>query len=246
MCLIALAYDPLASHQLIVTANRDEFHARPTTSANFWTDRPSILAGRDLQGGGTWMGVDRSGRFAALTNYTEPTPDPIPQTTRGDLITQFLVGEQSAKAYMTSLTGTADDYRGFNLLLMDDEGLYYFNNRLKLHERLEPGTYALSNRYLDCDWPKVKRTREALRQCVQSSAPLDLEALCDIMQAKGDGRPHSQPFITDDLYGTRATTAIIISADSNVHFLEKNYLESGNPGPVNAYSFPVVARQDRE
>ena len=165
MCLIALAYDPLASHQLIVTANRDEFHARPTTSANFWTDQPSILAGRDLQGGGTWMGVDRSGRFAALTNYTEPTPDPLPQTTRGDLITQFLVGEQSAKAYMASLTGTADDYRGFNLLLMDDEGLFYFNNRLKLHERLEPGTYALSNRYLDCDWPKVKRTREELRQC---------------------------------------------------------------------------------
>ncbi len=74
MCLIALAYDPLASDQLIVTANRDEFHARPTTSANFWTDQPSILAGRDLQGGGTLMGVDRSGRFAALTNYTEPTP----------------------------------------------------------------------------------------------------------------------------------------------------------------------------
>ncbi|MEK9592239.1 MAG: NRDE family protein, partial [Gammaproteobacteria bacterium] len=168
------------------------------------------------------------------------------QTTRGDLITQFLVGEQSAKAYMTSLARTADDYRGFNLLLMDEEGLYYFNNRLKLHQRLEPGTYALSNRYLDCNWPKVKSTRKALSQCVQSSAPLDLEALCDIMQAKGDGRPHSQPFITDDLYGTRATTAIIISADSNVHLLEKNYLESGKPGPVNAYSFPVVARQDRE
>ena len=192
------------------------------------------------------MGVDRSGRFAALTNYTEPTPDPLPQTTRGDLITQFLIGEQSAKAYMTSLARTADDYRGFNLLLMDEEGLYYFNNRLKLHQRLEPGNYALSNRYLDCDWPKVTRTREALRQCVQSSGPINLEALCDIMQAKGDGRPHSQPFITDDRYGTRATTAIIVSADNNVHLLEKNYLENGKPGPVNAYSFPVVARQDRE
>ena len=140
MCLIALAYDPLASDQLIVTANRDEFHARPTTGANFWADQPSILAGRDLQGGGTWMGVDRRGRFAALTNYTEPAPDPLPQTTRGDLITQFLIGEQPAKAYMASLASTADDYRGFNLLLMDEEGLYYFNNRLKLHKRLEPGT----------------------------------------------------------------------------------------------------------
>ena len=245
MCLIALAYDPLASDQLIVTANRDEFHARPTTGANFWTDQPSILAGRDLQGGGTWMGVDRSGRFAALTNYTEPTPDPLPQTTRGDLITQFLVGGQSARAYMASLVSTADDYRGFNLLLMDKEGLYYFNNRLKLHQRLEPGTYALSNRYLDCDWPKVQSTREALRQCVQAAAPLNLEALSEIMLARGDARPHSQPFITDNLYGTRATTAIIISANSGVRFLEKNYLESGKLGPVSAYSFPVVARQDR-
>ena len=191
------------------------------------------------------MGVDRRGRFAALTNYAEAAPDPIPQTTRGDLITQFLIGGQPAKAYMASLASTADDYRGFNLLLMDEEGLYYFNNRLKLHQRLEPGTYALSNRYLDCDWPKVQSTREALRQCVQAAAPLNLEALSEIMQARGDARPHSQPFITDNLYGTRATTAIIISANSGVRFLEKNYLESGKLGPVSAYSFPVVARQDR-
>ena len=146
---------------------------------------------------------------------------------------------------MASLVSTADDYRGFNLLLMDEEGLYYFNNRLKLHKRLEPGTYALSNRYLNCDWPKVQSTREALRQCVQTAAPLNLEALSEIMQAKGDARPHSRPFITDNLYGTRATTAIIINANSGVRFLEKNYLESGKLGPVSAYSFPVVARQDR-
>ena len=85
MCLIALAYDPLASNQLIVTANRDEFHARPTKGANFWADQPSILAGRDLQGGGTWMGVDRSGRFAALTNYTEPDPRSTPPNHAGRL-----------------------------------------------------------------------------------------------------------------------------------------------------------------
>ena len=147
---------------------------------------------------------------------------------------------------MTSLASTADDYRGFNLLLMDEEGLYYFNNRLKLHKRLEPGIYALSNRYLDCDWPKVQSTKEALGQCVQSAVPLNLEALCDIMQAKGDSRPHSQPFIIDDLYGTRATTAVVISADNDIRFLEKNYLECGKPGHVSAYSFPVVSPQDHE
>ena len=120
-----------------------------------------------------------------------------------------------------------------------DGGPLLFQQPAQAASAPEPGTYALSNRYLDCDWPKVQSTREALRQCVQSNFPLNLEALCDIMQAKGDARPHSQPFITDDLYGTRATTTIIISADNKVHLLEKNYLASGKPGPVNAYPFPL-------
>ncbi len=246
MCLIAFAYQPNLDHQLVVAANRDEFHERPTAQASFWSTAPNILAGRDLQGGGTWMAVDRAGRFAALTNYSEPVPDPLPTTTRGELITNFLSAEVSAEHYLALITDHAQDYRGFNLLLMDQTGFFYFNNRLNLSKRLSPGYYALSNRYLDCDWPKVTFTRDAIEAALIKPEALTLETLLAMMQNNDANAPHSNPFITDGHYGTRATTGLIIHASGEIKFKEQIFHSYGKPGSVNAFSFPVEDLPGRE
>ena len=246
MCLIAFAYQPNLDHQLVVAANRDEFHERPTAQASFWSTAPNILAGRDLQGGGTWMAVDRAGRFAALTNYSEPVPDPLPTTTRGELITNFLNADVPAEHYLASIEGRAQDYRGFNLLLMDPTGLFYFNNRLNLSKRLSPGYYALSNRYLDCDWPKVTFTRGAIETALIKPEALTLETLMAMMQSNDADAPHSDPFITDGHYGTRATTGLIIDAYGTINFKEQVFHRHGKPGTATAFSFPVADLPDRE
>lgn len=246
MCLIALAYQPNEDHQLVVAANRDEFHERPTASASFWPSEPNILAGRDLQGGGTWMAVDRKGRFAALTNYSEPTPDPLPPTTRGELITNFLSETVSAKHYLTSISNRAQDYRGFNLLLMDESGLFYFNNRLNESRQLPPGFYGISNRYLDCNWPKVNSTRLAMEHALTAPDEVSLDGLLAIMKGNGQTAPFSDPFITDTHYGTRATTSLMILSSGEVHFKEQGYLAKGQPGLTSAFSFPVADRQGLE
>jgi len=246
MCLIAFAYQPNIDHQLVVAANRDEFHERPTAQASFWPTAPNILAGRDLRGGGTWMAVDRAGRFAALTNYSEPVPDPLPSTTRGELITNFLTGNVSAEEYLASITNRAQDYRGFNLLLMDHTGFFYFNNRLNLSKRLSPGYYALSNRYLDCDWPKVTFTRGAIEAALSEPEALTLETLLAMMRSNDANAPHSDPFITDGHYGTRATTGVIIQASGVINFKEQVFHRHGQRGDATAFSFPVAAPPDRE
>lgn len=167
MCLILFAYRMHPRLPLVVAANRDEFHARPSSAAGWWPDSDGVYAGRDLQDGGTWVGVHRGGRFAAVTNFAEEPPPPsAAKRSRGELTTNFLRGGASPAAYLDEIAGRAQQYRGFNLLLGDFAGpvptLHFFGNRDGGPRELPPGVYGMSNDVLDCDWPKVNSGKRAV------------------------------------------------------------------------------------
>jgi uncharacterized protein with NRDE domain len=164
MCLLIFAHQVLPDVPLLVAANRDEFHSRPTAASDFWPERPQLLAGRDLLQGGTWMGVTRSGRFAAVTNYRDPARTAAAPRSRGELPLGFLAGAQTPEDFLREVAARARDYAGFNLLVGDRHALWYFTNSASMAPRLLPaGIYGLSNASLDTPWPKVERGKALLK-----------------------------------------------------------------------------------
>ncbi len=161
MCLIVLNWQPGAETSLQVWANRDEFRARPAQATAFWPEAPQVLAGRDELAGGTWMGVTRHGRFAAITNFRDPQQS-AGSRSRGQLVADFLTGQQSAAEYAQQVQASGQDYTGFSLLIADADTLYFVSNRLQQPQALVPGWYGLSNALLDSPWPKL--------QCLKSLA----------------------------------------------------------------------------
>jgi uncharacterized protein with NRDE domain len=225
-----------------VAANRDEFYARPTAPAAWWSDAPGVLAGRDLQEGGTWMGVTRAGRFAAITNYREMTP-PRTAPSRGDLVADFLRGGMESRAYADDVAARGAAYNGFNLLVGDEHGVFYVSNRAEGVHRLQPGVYGLSNALLDTPWPKVQRARAAMQSALSSPEADGWESglwemLGDRVLAADDHLPDtgvgadrerllSAPFISSDVYGTRASTVLTIGRDGEVTFVERTVTPDG-------------------
>ena len=231
MCLIAFSWQPQQG-RLLLLANRDEFYARPTLPADWWPDLPNIWAGRDQEAGGTWLGVNRSGRFAALTNVREAQLQKG-QRSRGELVTHFLTSSLSPQAYLAQVLRQGEDYAGFNLLLGDmtepakvgdsDMGqLWYGGNRKGAEARLlAPGHYGLSNAQLNTPWPKLVRLKEGLSQlnCADEAAAFAL--LDDNQPAAVKTLPNtgvspelelllSSAFIHSPEYGTRAQTRLCI------------------------------------
>lgn len=245
MCLILFAHGVHRDYPLVLAANRDEFYERPTAPAAFWVEAPQVLAGRDLQAGGTWLGVTRSGRWAALTNFRDP-PTPRPgRPSRGMLVAGFLTGDTTPEEYLAAVSADAERYDGFNLLVGVESGVHYFGNRMPgaaAPRRLEPGVYGLSNHLLDTPWPKVARGRRRLAELLETGAPAPealLEILYDMEIAPLQTRPDtgvgaewervlSAAFVTTPTYGTRASTALIIDRESRLTFAERSF----RPGPV--------------
>lgn len=247
MCLILLAYKHHPHFRLIVAANRDEFYDRPTAPVDFWpidlcNDAPQLLAGKDLKNGGTWMGVSRSGRFAALTNYREPGEQRRDAPSRGALVRDFLLGRESGRSYMTALRSEAERHNGFNLIVDDGEALFWFCNRGGGMRELPPGVYGLSNRHLDTPWPKVEKGKAGFSRVIDSSllerAALDEAALLDLLADQerppddrlpdtgvglGRERMLSPIFITSDVYGTRSSSVLRVGNDGAVRFTERNF-----------------------
>lgn len=239
MCLILLAYRQHTDYRLVLTANRDEFYERPTAALHFWEDYPLVLAGRDLEQLGTWMGITRSGRFAAITNYREAIA-PIANTpSRGNLVADFLTGTASPERYLQNILLKADQYSGFNLILGDAQTLYYFGNRDGCIRMLEPGLYGLSNRLLDTDWPKVRAGKTQLAAALQSNdgdpSRIDFQPLMALLQNQESVPDHQLPqtgvgiekermlapaFITSPDYGTRSSSILLISQNNQVYFRE--------------------------
>jgi uncharacterized protein with NRDE domain len=192
MCLILLAWETDAEHPLVVAANRDEFHGRPAAPAAFWDDHPGILAGRDLEARGTWMGISRGGRFAAVTNY-RGAREPRAAESRGNLVSRFLGGTQKPEGYVRAVAEKAASYSGFNLLVSDGAELWWMSNRDGAPRRLEPGIYGLGNALLDS--PDVEPRKRGFAQ--RLSAGIAMEPLFSVL---------SEARILDPVYGTRCST----------------------------------------
>jgi uncharacterized protein with NRDE domain len=237
MCLILFVYRVHPDYPLVLLANRDEFYARATTPLSFWADAPDILAGRDQVGGGTWMGIARSGRFAALTNYRDPT-QPTAGPSRGVLVADFLRGTESGIQYLEHLASSASSYAGFNLIVGDARGFYYYSNRGPDPVPILPGVHGLSNALLDTPWPKVRRGKDALKTALASMETPDASALMRILQEReiapdselpdtGVGeeleRVLSPVFITSPRYGTRSSTVLTVAASGVVGFHEHSH-----------------------
>lgn len=237
MCLIALAWQVHPDYPLIVAANRDEFHARATAPARFWAEAPALLAGRDLAAGGTWMGVTRSGRFAALTNVREPGQAQGSRS-RGLLVSEYLLSEMEPLAYAETVMAAGGDYSGFNLLVADGDTLVACSNRGTPPTVLAPGVYGLSNHLLDSPWPKVVRAREALRaQAGEPTVEGLLRLLADDAAAPDEELPDtgvgldlerllSSPFIRSAAYGTRSSTVLLAGRD-RIRLVEQGFGPEG-------------------
>ena len=236
MCLILFAVNPNSRYRLIVAANRDELYARPTRTAGFWDSHPHLLAGQDENMGGTWLGVNRKGAFAAVTNFMETPAEPPPPRSRGDLPTEFLLTHPDPNAYLESVSSRGDAYKGFNLVVANQDNCCYYGNRAGAPRVLGDGYYGLSNQILDCDWPKVVDGRARLTEIV-STVDEPSEALFSLLLGQGDDRKFSNSFIAADTYGTRAATVVLIGTGGDVVFEERNFGANGAPAASNRYQF---------
>ena len=223
MCLILLAWRVDAEYPLVVAANRDEFHARPASAAAFWTDRPSLLAGRDLLAGGTWMGVARSGRFAAVTNY-RGAQEPSAAHSRGALVTGFLQDGQAPATYMESVSEESNSYSGFNLLAADGQELWWMSNRGGAPRRLEPGIYGLGNTLLDA--PEVNEARRRFGESLEGGPAV--ETLFGVL---------APARIVNAKYGTRCSTVLLRGEDRRIRYAERSFSENGAEQDTLQYEF---------
>jgi len=251
MCLILFAYRQRDDYPLILIANRDEYYARPTRNAHWWRDAP-VLAGRDLEAGGTWLGISRGGRLAAVTNVREPGGMQAGKISRGELTREFLGGTTGTAAYLDAIAARANDYAGFNLLLGDIDDLRFFSNRGGGAQRVEPGVHGISNGSFDEPWPKLESGKAELAELLQTD--IDWHGLMEILTDHRIAEDHRLPstgvpldvermlssrFIRSPEYGTRACTVLLIGADGRVTFREQNFGVQGNPGELVEESFAI-------
>jgi uncharacterized protein with NRDE domain len=234
MCLIVFAWRPGHAQPLIVAANRDEFYARPSLPLAQWPEAPHVHAGRDLEAGGTWLGIGASGRFAALTNIRDPQQPPA-RKSRGELVARFLTGDASIDDYLSDVVGSSAEYAGFNLLLGNSHELWHFNAQMSEPVMLESGVYGLSNAGLDTPWPKLLKAKTALSGVLDDPTPARLLGLLsDAQVAPSAELPDtgvglatetllSSVFIASQSYGTRASTALIVQADGTRRMVERSF-----------------------
>jgi len=239
MCLIVFAWRPEHGQPLIVAANRDEFYTRPTQALGRWPET-QVHAGRDLEAGGTWLGVGANGRFAALTNIRRPG-QLIGSRSRGELVAQFLAGEMSAEGYAAEVSQRSAEYTGFNLLLRDGQRLAYVSSATPDPVWLPAGVYGLSNAGLDTAWPKLTKTRSAMAAGLDDySIPGLLELLADARPAPTAELPDtgvgqatetllSSVFIASPNYGTRASTVVVMGEDGTAQMVERSFGVNGVP-----------------
>jgi uncharacterized protein with NRDE domain len=257
MCLVLLVHDLHPRFRLIVAANRDEFYDRPTAAARHWRDAPTVLAGRDLRAGGTWLGLDRAGRFAAVTNFRQGQREPAARRSRGHLVSDYLTGDIGLPSYMNRVKRDAALYNGFNLLAADARAVMYFSNREGEVRDLAPGVYGLSNHLLDTPWPKVTAGKAALKALTrEASVPVLMaelfELLSDRAQAADDRLPAtgigaewerllSSAFIASAGYGTRSSTVVLLARDGKLAFVERSFGANGDLAGEVRYELAGVA-----
>lgn len=257
MCLVVFGFKAHPAFRLVLAANRDEFHGRPAEPMHWWPDRPDILAGRDLQAGGTWLGISRSGLLATVTNYREDLQRQHRGRSRGELVTGFLTGEGTDPLrYCRDIE--PGDFAGFSLLAMAGETAAYVSNRGDEARELAPAVYGLSNASLDTPWNKVVRSKAALLSLLQQNdQPLaDPEPLFHMLRDAepaptddyaGTGLPPdlaravSAPFISTPDYGTRCSTVVLVTSSGTVEVFERRFDRFGRLAGESGFHFETVA-----
>jgi uncharacterized protein with NRDE domain len=256
MCLIAWNWQPASPTPLLLIANRDEFYARPTEALHGWPDAP-ILAGRDLQAGGTWLGISRSGRLAALTNHRDPANVKTDAPSRGQLVSGFLNSSTSARDYLDTLARSADRYNPFNLLVFDGAHLMGLESRHAKVMAMQPGIGAVSNADFLTPWPKLAHLSGSLQKLLAQQHPSDEQLLTLLhnprLAADADlpatgiplalERALSAAFVALPDYGTRACSVVRFEAD-HISFLEQGFDAHGSTGIRQlTASVPTPSRQ---
>ena len=252
MCLLVFAWQSHPRYPLVLAGNRDEFHARPAAAAAWWPSPAGVLAGRDLQAGGTWLGIHRDGRFAVVTNYREAAADTTGRRSRGELVVDYLASRHTPAHWVEALAERQQDYGGYNLLVGDRRDAHYLTNRGDDIIGLRPGVYGLSNHRLDTPWPKVQKARDRLRDEIDqrdlAAEPL-FRILADRSPAPDDELPDtgvppewerllSATFIVSPNYGTRVSSVLLVAADGRTEFEERSY---GADGDLMGETHHVVA-----
>ncbi|WP_096200862.1 NRDE family protein [Bacillus sp. FJAT-45350] len=254
MCLVLFAYDTHQDYSLIIAANRDEFFARPTLSATFWEEAPNLLAGRDIEKSGTWMGVTKEGRFAAVTNVRDLRE--IDQArSRGELVSTYLKEDISPLSYLKQVEDNGHAYNGFNLLVGLPNSLYYFSNRQGRITEVTPGIHSLSNAALNTPWPKVEEGKKGLEKSMKIRNKESLinslfTVLADDRRAPDEYLPNtgitlelermlSSIMIKSDGYGTRSSTVYLLGKDGNVTYIERTFKNDNNSYKENKFQFTI-------
>ncbi|WP_426270689.1 NRDE family protein [Dyella kyungheensis] len=254
MCVIAFAWHAHPRWRLVLIGNRDEFHARPSLPLARW-NQPAIIAGKDLEAGGTWLGVTDDGRCSVVTNVRDPR-DPQLGRSRGLLSLDYLAGDEDAVTHAEKLLRTAADYRPFNLLTFDATHAFYIGNRPDARAQLvEAGVHGLSNADFNTPWPKTRALMEHLRDWIEAGhddefAPL-FAALADPHGYPDDQLPDtgvglererwlSSAFIRGERYGTRASTVVAIGHDGRGVVVERRFGPNGHEDGETAMPFLPV------
>jgi uncharacterized protein with NRDE domain len=249
VCLIAFAWRSHPRCRLAVAANRDEYFGRPTAPAGFWDDHRNVLAGRDLEAGGTWLGITLDGRFAALTNYRNPADKKTGAPSRGALVADFLTGRTSAEEYVRLVEKGGADYNGFSLLVGDVGSMFFFSNRGDRATRVAPGVHGLSNHLLDTPWPKVEKAKARFAALLDGAFDSEraFGLLNDTDRASGGELPSTGVSLELEErlsairilavggYGTRCSTALCFGQDGRIEFHERSYSEEGGVSGTVSY-----------
>lgn len=240
MCIVLFSYKTTPGYRLVLIANRDEFLERPTAPLSWWEDDQQILAGRDLREGGTWLGVAKSGKYGVLTNFREIPEDTGQEriVSRGAILPAYLRAPQGGAEFAAALAHEAAKYRGFNLLVGDEDSLGYYSNRGERFLELVPGIYGLSNHLLDSPWPKVERGKMFLKKVLTKSG-FAVEKLEEVLQDTWQPEEHTLPdtgigrewekklapiFISSENYGTRSSAILAIQNDGRIRFSERTFV----------------------
>jgi uncharacterized protein with NRDE domain len=255
MCLILFSWRGDPRYRLVVAANRDEYFSRPAAPAGFWDDHPTVLAGRDIEAGGTWLGITLEGRFAALTNYRNPADRNPAAPSRGTLVSDFLTSDIGPLEYLHEVEKHASRYNGFSLLAGNASALCFLSNRGGHIERVPPGVHGLSNHVLDTPWPKVEKGKAGFLDLL--GKPFDAEAalrlLADTGRASNADLPSTgvSPEMEERLsairipavngYGTRCSTVLCIGNDGKIEFHERSYREDGSAANTVGYRLTMEA-----
>jgi uncharacterized protein with NRDE domain len=245
MCLLVLAWQVHPRYRLVVAANRDEFHERPTAAMAKWPAPDDIIAGRDLRAGGTWLAMDRGRRFGIVTNFRDMQPPASGAPSRGNLIPDYLRNEAGAERYFKELQPIAGRYSGFNLLLTDRDSLWYASNRAaQFASPLPPGIYGLSNEFLDTPWPKLQRVRRRFDPLAVQGGEVSKDELFAILSDPTQAGINEQlpktglspeweqllssPFIRNEDYGTRCSTLVLLEHSGAISLTERRFDSAGN------------------